>query len=105
MMNKLPLHPIINPDSTYYNKEDIPGIVQLENKHSVDRMIGFCEINIDKYNIRKPYKGQSESDKIKIKTYKAYLLVLCDIVKANSDFKHFSVTNAMKATNREYRYE
>ena len=105
-MKKLPLHPIINQqDSPHYDADEIPGIVQLEAKHSVDRMIGFCEISIDKYNIRMPHKNQSESDKRKIKTYEAYLLVLCDIIKTNPDFKNFSVENAMKITGRKYRYE
>ncbi len=99
------LHPLINPSSTHYHDKDGTNNIQkLEEKYSISKMIGFCEISKDKYLFRLDKKGQKASDEEKIITYENYLTVLNDIIRFNSDFRNFSVKNAMNAVGKSYRY-
>ena len=41
-------HPLINPDSTHYKQDGKQSIQDIEDKLSVDEMIGACTFNIMK---------------------------------------------------------
>lgn len=66
------LHPLINPESNHYNQDGRQSIQDIEEKLSVDEMIGACTFNIMKYTLRLDTRGQKEADLVKIKTYQDY---------------------------------
>ena len=70
------LHPLINKDSSHYDKGKKSAIEELEKQLTVTEMIGFCKGNIFKYRYRLEDKGQKESDLKKIQTYENYLKLL-----------------------------
>ena len=70
------LHPLINKDSSHYDKGKKSAIEELEKQLTVTEMIGFCKGNIFKYRYRLEDKGQKEIDLKKIQTYENYLKLL-----------------------------
>lgn len=70
-------HPLLNPSSTHYQIDgEKPAIQILEEALTLKEAIGFAKGNIIKYEYRLEHKGQAESDKEKLKTYKDYLAFL-----------------------------
>ena len=72
-------HPLINPDSIHYEQNGKQSIQYIEEKLTVDEMIGACSFNIMKYGLRLNTKGQIASDLKKIATYQAYKSLLLDM--------------------------
>ena len=109
-MNKLELHPLLTEDENginqnqHYNEDETPGIIMLENKYTVEEMIAFCRINVDKYIIRTPYKNQSDSDKHKINKYNEYKQVLLELLSKSQTLKTISVSEAFKLLEMKWRY-
>jgi hypothetical protein len=67
-------HPLLNPNSKHYDDDNgKPTIIDLEQKLTLEQMIGACLFNIYKYEARKDKKGQRTSDEQKIITYRKYL--------------------------------
>ena len=100
-MNKIKLHPLINPNSMHYeNNAGQPNAISLlEDKLTVPEMRGFAKGNIFKYELRKDKKGQLESDLIKIYTYKMYLLVLDSLGDTTN-----TVSDVFTRNNIQFRY-
>ena len=67
------IHPLINPDSTYYEDDGRIAIKELEKTALLSEQLGWCKGNIFKYEFRKNKKGQKI---IKIETFKNYLQLL-----------------------------
>ena len=100
------LHPLIDPTQSHYNNEDgTNSIKDTEDKYNMCKVIGFCQINIDKYTKRLDKKGQKESDLVKIQNYKNYLKVLEDIAKKYPYLEYGSVSMAFKTVGINYRYK
>jgi hypothetical protein len=73
-------HPLINKESSkHYNAGDKPAIAILEDEMSIMELIAWCKGNIRKYQLRRDYKGQRESDIKKESTYRAYMLFLAEL--------------------------
>jgi len=72
-------HPLINPESNHYKQDGRQSIQDIEEKISVDEMIGACTFNIMKYTMRLDTKGQKKADLVKIKTYQDYKDLLLDM--------------------------
>ncbi len=65
-------HPLINPASTHYKQNGKQSIQDIEEKLTVDDMVGACTFNVMKYTLRLETKGQKEADLKKMKTYQDY---------------------------------
>ena len=104
------LHPLLTEDENgikqnqHYDQEDKTGIEILENKYTVDEMIAFCRVNIDKYTMRQDHKGQLESDKAKISKYRDYLEELLSLISKSYTMKYITVEQAFKLLNKNWRY-
>ena len=96
-----PLHPLINPNSKHYDREDRSEIEILEERLTVNEMIGACKFNIFKYGYRKEEKGQKEYDIAKRNTYKTYKSVLESL---SARYKDVIVSDAFEYSGLEFRY-
>ena len=96
------LHPLINKESSHYDTGKTNAIEELEKQLTVTEMIGFCKANIYKYKYRMDHKGQKESDRKKIETYKNYLSVLLQL----DDAGYFldTVAMALEKAMIQFRY-
>ena len=97
-----PLHPLINPNSPHYEREDGKvGIEEAEKEMSIQDMIGACKFNIFKYDFRE--KGCNDEDEVKRLTYQRYLDELLHLVAVDID-PRISVERAWEIIRRKWRY-
>ena len=95
-------HPLIDINSAHYDTKDVPHIQKLEHELSVSDMAGFCYGNISKYKYRQNYKGQKESDIVKIEHYTAYFDVIKKLL--HKGYKHQTVSHAMELERMSFDY-
>ena len=95
-----PLHPLINPNSKHYDREYRSAIEILEERLTINEMIGACKFNIIKYGYRKEAKGQKASDIEKIKTYQDYKQLLENL---DERYLNVIVSEAFKYSGLEFR--
>lgn len=99
---EFPLHPLINPASPHYDREDGKvGIEEAEKKINIQEMIGACKFNIFKYDFRE--KGCDEEDEIKRRTYQRYLDELLYLIAVDID-PRISVAKGWKIAHKKWRY-
>ena len=109
-MSKLKLHPLLteNEDGTkqnaHYDGKKENFIQRAERKYTVDQMIAFCSINIDKYEDRQDLKGQKEKDLHKIKKYGDYKRELNLLLSQSQTLKSFTVAESFRLLNIKWRY-
>ena len=96
-----PLHPLINPNSKHYDREDRSAIEIIEEQLTVNEMIGACKFNIFKYVYRKEAKGQKSSDMEKIHTYVMYQELLESL---SARYQDVVVSDAFEYSGLEFRY-
>jgi len=97
------LHPLITPCSnTHYDKGKQTGIEMLEEQFTVNDMLSFCKVNVQKYWIRREHKGQKDSDDSKINAYEKYRGVL-EIMK-NSGVGECIVEDAWKLLDIKWKF-
>ena len=106
MPKQLPLHPLINPNSPHYDTGSKPSIQKFEEKHSVQKLMNWAEISIDKYRDEgRASKGQQEQDIIKAKTYEDYFNMLRSLVLKNKDLANITAAKAYQKLNIYWRYK
>jgi hypothetical protein len=93
-------HPLINRNSSHYDAGGKPAISILEREMSIQELIAWCKGNIRKYQLRRNYKGQYESDLKKEETYREYMLFLAELPVDCS----MSAEKAYKLLNLEMEY-
>lgn len=100
-----PLHPLINPDSPHYDKEDGKvAIEELEKELSIREMIGFVKGNIFKYKWRMGAKDSEQKETRKIETYVAYQNELYGLLPLGIDDR-ISVYQAWEIAGKEWQYK
>ena len=104
---KLPLHPLINKDSSYYSEpaSKQTAIEDFEQKYTINKLLAWSEITHAKYihPLRKG-KGEVEKDKIKAKTYKDYMLMLQSVLNKNPASGEMSAQKAYDTLGIKFRY-
>lgn len=96
------LHPLINPRSSHYDNGSTTTIQKIEDRLSVNEMIGACKFNITKYIERRELKGSLEADIEKTETYQRYLAVLLKLQR--DGMSGFLVCDALKQARYEFVY-
>ena len=101
-MSILPLHPLLNKESTHYvsNSTKLTAIELIESQLTIVEIIGWCKANINKYKYRKDLKGQKRSDLKKIKTYENYLELLLSF----NDVSEKTVSEVFKDFEMQFKY-
>ncbi len=98
------LHPLLNPNSPHYTREDGKvGIEEMEKETSIREAIGFARCSIFKYKFRKDHKGQKASDEKKIKTYELYLGALLSLLQKGVD-DTISVSRGWELVGQEWSF-
>lgn len=106
-MEELELHPLINKDhSPHYASTEEPAIQRFERKFTVQKLINWAEISLEKYlDPARKNKGEVDADKTKAETYRNYMFMLKGLVISNPNLLNMSAENAYKKVGIEWRYE
>ncbi len=106
MSKQIPLHPLINPDSSYYDSGSKPSIQKFEEKYTVQKLINWAEITLAKYQDEgRANKGQQEADIIKAKTYENYYTMLRSLIIKEAEFADMIASEVYKKLNIHWRYK
>lgn len=105
-MKELQQHPLINNmDSKHYQSSEEPAIVRFERKYSVQKLMAWAEITMEKYaDPARAVKGQKEADIRKYETYKAYYNMLLGLVFKDNSILEISAEKAYKKMGIEWSY-
>ena len=92
-----------NNNNKHYKECLIEPFYLMADLLSADEFIGFLKVNLIKYAMRGPFKGESEKDIEKYKYYSSllqYVLTLKKSVEANTNS-----TISLKDTLDEFKFE
>ena len=100
-------HPLINPNSNYYDGEDgkEPTIKDFEREYTVGELMAWAKITKAKYDHpNRKGKGEEEKDIIKSKTYGDYYEFLLEIARRSPHFRDVSAERAYAVLGYELEY-
>ncbi len=98
-------HPLLNPESAAsYDREGEIAIEVFETKFTLLEALAWCKGNIFKYEWRKDAKGEKESDKKKLETFRAYEELLEEVRTQGVITGFFVVKQAYKMVGLEMQY-
>jgi len=107
MAQKLPIHPLINPDSPHYDSIEglDPAIQRFERDETVKDLMAWAKITKRKYDDPgRANKGQQDKDIRKSKTYGDYYEMLRSLVLKEPEFKDMYAQDVYTKLNIYWRY-
>lgn len=79
-------HPIFNSNSTHYDNESKPAILQMQERMSLKELRNYCIGNVYKYELRLGKKqGESEEENLKKQETYKYAALLYTLMNKLSD--------------------
>ena len=107
---ELPLHPLLDKDKNgnnlndhYYRLKET-AIYTIEKENSVEEVMSWAKITIQKYKLRMGFKDDEEKELKKIEAYKRYYDELNSIIEYEHKLKDIQVLKAFKIMNKKWRY-